>query len=188
MAEDADDDVAEDADDDVADDSDEASAVDTEDPTGTNNPFGEVVGNWEAVIEDMHATAEDYREAGRETVELHPGDVMVLREESDREGLDVVVPGDEFEDLLAVVDDHEFSSYEVFRRDAGSVVYALVVIESDDGEAAVFVPTYYQVDDLERLVGRETVYTHVRPLSQEEIVTFTHENPGPFVPDSFGEE
>lgn len=161
--------------------------VDPADLTGENNPFGEVVDHWEAVIEDMHATAGEYREAGWETVALHPGDVHVLREESDRDGLDVVVPGEEFERLRELVADRSFDSYELYRADAGSMVYALVVLEAAGDDGAVFVPVYYEVDELERLAGADTLYTHVRPLSREEIVTFTHRDPSPFFTSPDGE-
>lgn len=162
-------------------------SVDHVDPAGADNPFNEVVGNWGTMLEDVHSLAEDYKEAGWETVELHPGDVMVLREESDRTGLDVVVPGDEFADLRSVVNDHSFVSYEVFRATNNRIVYAVVVLESDDGEAAVFVPTYYRAEDVERMLCHDTLDTHVRPLSREEIITFTYEDPAAFIPALDGE-
>lgn len=158
--------------------------VDPADLTGENNPFDEVVTHWEAVVEDMHATAREYREAGWETVALHPGDVHVLREESDRDGLDVVVPGDEFAALRELVADRSFDSYELYRADAGSMVYGLVVLEAAGDDSAVLVPVYYEVDELERLAGTDSLYTHVRPLSREEIVTFTHQDPSPFFPST----
>lgn len=173
-----------------------------------DNPFGRVVDHWEAVIDDMAATAEEYRAAGRETIELHPGDVTTLTPASrnpdfvqsdegspgvqapegpDEYGLDVLVPGEEFDRLRDLVADRDFDSYEVLRAEAGGVVFALVVLESSDGAAAVFVPTYYEVSDLADLrdAAREqgALHTRVRQLSGDEVVRFSHDDPEPFFPE-----
>lgn len=177
--------------------------------------FGRVVDHWERVIDDMAATAEEARNAGTETIELHPGDVTTLTpasrspdyaqsvgagedlggqspegqspEGSEEYGFDVIVPGEEFERLRDLVAEHGFDSYEVFRAEASGVVFAVVALESSDGAAAVFVPTYYEVADVSDLreAAREQgeLYTRVRTLSGEEVVTFTHDDPAPFFPE-----
>lgn len=172
--------------------------------------FGRVVDHWERVIDDMAATAEEARNAGMETIELHPGDVTTLTPASrspdvaqpvgegeavdghssggpEEYGLDVIVPGEEFERLRDLVADYGFDSYEVFRAEASGVVFAVVALESSDGEAAVYVPTYYEVADVADLreAAREQgeLYTRVRTLSGEQVVRFTHDDPAPFFPE-----
>lgn len=165
-----------------------------------SNPFHRVVGPWERVVEDMGATAGQYERAGVDVVTVHPGDVAVLsgeprtlaEERGDYEpgpqrlGLDVVVPGDEFEELHDVADRHEFDSYEAFRAVEGGVVFALLVFESADEAAVVLVPVYYEVSDLpdlRRIAAEYGLYTNVRPLDREAVVTFTPADPEPLLPE-----
>ncbi|OYR87879.1 hypothetical protein DJ71_05205 [Halorubrum sp. E3] len=52
-------------------------------PAGNDAPANVQAGNgWSAVIEDMEATAAEYRERGWTTLELHPGDSVLV--DSDR--------------------------------------------------------------------------------------------------------
>ena len=151
-----------------------------------DNPFGQVVGRWEAVVEDMEATAEQYREEGWETVTLHPGDVTVVPADHEQFGLVSVVPDDEFETLLSVVEGRTFSAYEVYRADTDAMVFLLVVTESDDGEAVTLSPAYYErtpdgEDELRSHDGE--LFTRVRNLAGDDVVTFSHDDPDPFFPD-----
>src|SRR6056297_2744215 len=118
----------------------------------SENPSGGVPRNvlgtdgWQSVLEDMAATAESYRDRGWTTLELHPGDA-VLVDTAERTGLDVLLPGDEYEDLEALVADHSFSDVEVFGAESGGIRYLLIVEQDPDAETAVFVPAYYQLSD-----------------------------------------
>lgn len=146
-----------------------------------DNPFGEVVDHWEAVVADMEATAAAYEDDGWTTVQLHPGDVTVFEEPD--VGFDVVVPGEEFERLRETVDGRAFDSYDVYRGEGGAQVFCLVALESAADDAAVLVPVYYGRDDRELLASAGALTTRVRPLADEEAVTFAHEDPDPFFPD-----
>ena len=119
---------------------------------------GRVAPRWTRVIEDMHATAEEYAETGWETVALHPGDATVLPGGTGDgpAGLDVLVPGEEFERLVEVVDDRTFDSADVFRTTDGEILFLLAVLTDDDGEVAVFVPAYYEVTEAETLRSTAT--------------------------------
>ena len=153
--------------------------------SGDNESFTRVMGVWEDVIADMEATTAKYREAGWEVLELHPGDVTVL--EGERYGLDVLVPGDEFRELEEVAAETTFDSYEVYRAESEGMIFALVVLEDDEREGAVCCPTYYEherSDGLERRAREEgAMYTHVRPLTDDRVVTFTHDDPELFFAD-----
>ncbi|WP_255198262.1 DUF7529 family protein [Halorarius litoreus] len=151
-----------------------------------DNPFGKVVGHWEAVVEDMEETATQYRNAGWETVELHPGDVTVVPADHEQFGIVAIAPDDEFAALLDIVEGRTFDSYEVYRGDTEGVVFLLVVVEADAADAAVFLPAYYErtesgEGELRKHEG--VLHTRVRNLQGDEIVEFTHENPEPFFPD-----
>jgi hypothetical protein len=148
--------------------------------------FGKVVGRWEAMVEEMAATAEQYRDEGWEAVTLHPGDVTVVPAGHEQFGLVSVVSDDEFETLLSVVEDRTFSAYEVYCDATDAMVFLLVVTESDDGEAVVLSPGYYErtPDGEGELRSHDgDLFTRVRNLAGDDVVTFSHEDPDPFFPD-----
>lgn len=151
---------------------------------------------WEDTVDDMEATAAELREAGWETVELHPGAVTPLPRletddgyEDDRTGFDVLVPGNEFEAVQEAVEGAEFDEYEAYNAQANGVVFAVVVMKADDAERAVLIPIYYRVEDAEETVrrieaaGESRLY--VRPLDDSERVLFTQQQPAALLP---GEE
>lgn len=171
-----------------------------EDPAGPeSNPFDRVVGPWERVLDDMAATASEYRDAGYTVVECHPGDVTVLtgeartlaeqQEDHDpgprRLGFDVVLPGDEFENVQSALGDEPVDRYEVFAARGNGMVFLLVALERGD-DVAVLVPLYYeQTDrpDLEQVAEEEGLYTHLRPLVDDDVLSVAHADPDPFFPD-----
>ena len=85
----------------------------------------------------MEATAEGYREAGWDVLEIHPGDVTALDGSGgsedgtddegggrgdERYGLEVLVPAPAFEQLDAWIDEGaQFGSYEVYRTTENDV-------------------------------------------------------------------
>jgi hypothetical protein len=161
-----------------------------------SNPFDRVLGHWEQVIDDMAATASQYRDRGRETIELHPGEVTVLTGEPrtmaeqsgeyDPEirqlGFDVVVPGDEFQRVVDGLRHRTVNRSEVFRATGDGMVFLLVALECSD-DFVVLMPLYYdQTDraDLLQVTADHELYSHVRPLTDDEVVTITHEDTEPF--------
>jgi len=175
----------------------------------SGHPLSGVTGLWDDTIADMEATAEEFREEGWETVELHPGSVTPLPagETEDgyidtRIGLDVLVPGDEFEAVKATVggpDDDatgeaptaetgtEYDEYEVFRAQQGDVVFLVVVMKSAETGRAVLIPLYYDVRDAAetlRLVREhDEMQLFVRPLDDSERVLFTQQDPEALLPE-----
>ena len=169
------------------------------DPVDPENPFGRVVGPWERVIDDMHATAEQYREDGRDVVECHPGDVATLTgtprtaaeltgsadpTEDRRLGLDVVLPGDEFAAVQRALGDRAPEHVDVFRATGNGLVFLLLVLAA--GERVVLLPAYYDRTDVEALrsIARERGFrVHVRALADEERVTVTVDDLEPCFPE-----
>jgi hypothetical protein len=162
---------------------------------GNDHPLTGIVDRWEAVLDDMAATATEYREQGWDVVELHPGDVTPLPPvrggealSDDRVGLDVLVPDDEFAAVESEASDATFDSYEVYRAQAGSVVFAVVAVEASAAGLAVLVPLYYRTGDAREMARtateRGSLDLYVRPLADDRRVVFTQEEPELLLPES----
>ncbi|WP_224333567.1 DUF7529 family protein [Haloprofundus halobius] len=155
---------------------------------------------WEAVVADMEATAEAYREDGWQAVELHPGDVIPLsasgvdgganRDDGSGDawsGLDVLLPGNEFSSVEATVESAAFDESEVLRTREGSVVLAVLVMRASAEKQAVLVPLYYDVGEIAgvanaaRTAGRLDVA--LRPLSNDQRVLFSLDDPELLLPE-----
>jgi hypothetical protein len=147
---------------------------------------------WDRVIEDMAATAEEYRDDGWTVVECHPGDVTAVGDEDAehedaRTGIDVLVPDDEFERAAAAVDGPgEFDEVDVFRAEREGVVFFVAALENAAAESAILVPAYYSVQSSQnflQMVAREgELRLHVRPLDRRRVLTFIQTDPAPFLP------
>lgn len=147
---------------------------------------------WDAVSADADETAAEYEAEGWETQRLHVGDVTPLPAaesgggDPDRIGLDVLVPGDEFEALERFVDDATFDEYDVYRGGAGGLTLLLLVVRATETRRVVLVPAYYEVSDATAMLSAAeeagTCHTYVRPLSDDRRVVFSHEDPSLFFP------
>lgn len=146
-----------------------------------SNPFGHD-DYWEEVIDDMEVTAAEYREAGWDAVELHPGDVAVL--DGEQHGFDVLVPDDEFDQLLAAVSETTFDDTDVYRAEQDGFAFVLAVIFDDSSEIAICCPLYYDIQsgiDLREQVGPSNqIETSIRTLSNDRAITISHDDPAPF--------
>lgn len=139
---------------------------------------------WERVIDDMSTTATEYYNAGWETLELHPGDILPLPSENGtdrtdldssesadhtpteesttqdtseshtRVGLDIIIPDNEFTQLAEITSGETFDEYESFRAEKGDVVFVVAAIKASASDTVVFVPLYYQASDAERMTQR----------------------------------
>jgi hypothetical protein len=144
-----------------------------------------VADRWQELMDDAEATAAEYNEDGYRTLLIHTGDVTPLTDVPF--GLDVLAPGDEFEALESLVEEATFDTSHVYRNEEAGARFLIVVVEGTDAageDVAVVVPTYLDIASSEPLEERATdagvMYTHVRPLSDDSRVTFTHEEPGLF--------
>ncbi|WP_256298004.1 DUF7529 family protein [Haloarchaeobius salinus] len=143
---------------------------------------------WERVVEDLEATAAEYRDDGWEVVELHPGDVTPLPPDHERFGLDVLVPGDEYETVSAMVTDTgaAFDEFEVFRAVHAGHVFLVVAVEDGSREQVLLVPVYYGIKDAkettEGVLERDTFPVHIRPLTIEDVVTVEPSEPELLLP------
>lgn len=160
------------------------------------HPLAGSTGLWEDVIEDLEATAAEYAEDGWETVVCHPGDVTPLPTASavvndvavDRLGLDLLLPGNEFEAVTDAVEGVSFEEYDAYRGESGSVVFAVIVMKGDDDTAVCF-PIYYDADDARVMLKRASeageLRTYLRPLDDSQRVVFSHADPERLFPEGF---
>lgn len=185
----------------------------TDDPmTGHNS-------RWEAVIDDMSATATEYRDAGWEALELHPGDIFPIppvdgadqtglsssdgvnntstkgsiaqdsSKSHSRVGLDVIIPDNEFTQLIEIASARTFDECEAFRAEVGSILFVIAGIKASTTDVVVFVPLYYRANDAQRMaqraVARGEIKLFVRPLSDDRQVVFSQSTPELLLPSEF---
>ena len=159
-----------------------------------SHPLAGVEEFWERAVDDMETTAAEYRDAGWEVLELHPGDVTALPtasadDESDRVGLDVLIPNDEFDALEARVADATFDGYDAYRAEAGDVVFLVVAMKAEEAGAAVVFPVYYARSEagtmLRRAAERGEMRTYLRPLEDDRRVVFSQREPANLLPEGF---
>jgi len=139
---------------------------------------------WQTVLDEQAATAESYREEGWETLQLHPGDSVFVDSEA-RTGLDVLLPGPEYEDLEALTDAHTFREVEVFRASEGSTVYLLIVERAPAENVAVLIPAYYDRSQAGETLQAVRTAGEIRLFCRrlnDEYVEFRHDDPAPFLP------
>jgi len=146
--------------------------------------------HWERVMEDMAATAVEYRERGWDAHEVHPGDVGIFADEDQegRTGIDLLAPDNEFDPVADAFDAADgFEEATVFRADTGSSVFFVVALESAETETAVLLPAYYSPPEheefMDKIYADGEVRIHVRPLNERRVLTFTHDDPSLFLPE-----
>lgn len=147
-------------------------------------PIESVTEQWGAVIDDMEATANDYRSVGWTVVELHPGDVAVLT--GDQHGFDVLVPDNEFDQLQAAVSGIEFDNTELYRAEDGSVTYVLAVTVDSETEVAVCCPLYFDRQNaIELYEGADGgLMTVIRTLANDQTISIDYDDLDPFLPET----
>lgn len=133
---------------------------------------------WHDLIEDTEATATEYEAAGYDTLAIHPGDVVVLHDDL---AIDVLAPGNEYRPLTDLVEGTSVDEFDVYTAQEGGVAFALVAALDHDASTAVCVPIWVELSEADELTvaAREAgqVHVHVRPLSNDERVAFTLEEP-----------
>ena len=147
--------------------------------------------HWEAVTDDLRATADELEAEGWETVPLYPGDVTTVTGKSELPpGLDVMVASDDFDALEAALEDGaSFEETAVYRQAAGGVMFLVCVLRDPERRVATLFPAFYpqQGASVERLREHveetDQVDVFVHPLDRERLVTFTIDKPGLVFPD-----
>jgi hypothetical protein len=138
-----------------------------------------VADHWTELLDDARATAAEYRDRGWEVLLVHTADATVVED-----GLDVLVPDNEYEELTTLTAAATFDSVSVYANTAGGVTFLLIVAEATEQDEAVAIPAYFPVADEPQLREQaETagvLTTRLRALGAEPEVTLTHEEPALF--------
>jgi hypothetical protein len=136
--------------------------------------------HWKQLVMEMETSAGEHRNAGWETVVLHPEASGVL--DDGEPGLAVVVPREEFDELDRAASSHEIDEYEVLRADFADEIHVLTILYTADAEVAIFLPAALDADRLDglRAVVDGTFYSHVTPPDDDATVSFTHDDPSLF--------
>jgi len=135
-----------------------------------------VADHWTELLADARATAAEYRDRGWDVLLVHTADATVVEE-----GLDVLIPDNEYDELAALAEQADFDTSRVFTNTAGGVRFLLIVVEATETEQAVAVPAYFAVAEEPALREQGTtagaLTTKIRALGSESRVTFTHDDP-----------
>jgi hypothetical protein len=135
-----------------------------------------VADHWTELLDDARATAAEYRDRGWDVLLVHTADATVVEE-----GLDVLVPDNEYDELAALAEQAAFDNSRVFSNTAGGVRFLLIVVEATEEKQAVAVPAYFAVAEEPTLreQGKTAgvLRTQIRALGSESRVTFTHDDP-----------
>lgn len=138
-----------------------------------------VADHWTELLDDARATAAEYRDRGWDVLLVHTADATVVEE-----GLDVLAPDNEYDELAALAEQVAFDNSRVFSNTAGGVRFLLIVVEATDEKEAVAVPAYFAVAEepelREQAKADGELHTQIRALGSESQVTFTHDDPALF--------
>ncbi|MDL0138948.1 hypothetical protein PNP85_05460 [Halobacterium salinarum] len=165
---------------------------DTSDAGASPSAAADPPSSWDALMDDMAAIADDYRDRGWSAHELHPGDINVSAPTDDaagRGGIELLVPDNEFEPVAAAFDAADgFDTTRVFRADTSGTVFFVAAVEAAATETAVLVPAYYSPPEHESFTthlrsAAGSVRLHVRPLDERRVLTFAHDAPELLLPD-----
>ncbi|QCC59699.1 hypothetical protein NP511_14965 [Natrinema thermotolerans] len=158
----------------------------------SDNPASDTSNNvqaqsgWQSVIEEMAAIADEYRDRGWTALELHPGDAVLVDSEK-RTGLDVLLPGPEYENLESLTENCSFVDVDVFRAADSSMFYLLIVEKDPESETVVFVPAYYDPGSgqpkLDTIRSDSEFRLFCRRLS-DDYIEFVHGDVQPFLPEA----
>ncbi|APX97334.1 DUF7529 family protein [Natronorubrum daqingense] len=164
---------------------------------------------WDTLLEDARAIAEEYRANGWDAIVLEPDEIApVAREE--RIGFDVAVSTDEYQVLEDVIErgNVTITAAEVYYRpppDESDRRLALAVERDDESETAVIVPLAYDVSDaqhvFETALTQEELLVHVlsagatnadgegesdsgREPEPKRWISFSHDDPSLFLEET----
>ncbi|MDQ2052356.1 hypothetical protein RBH26_17960 [Natronolimnohabitans sp. A-GB9] len=148
---------------------------------------------WDELLEDATAIAEEYRDDGWDAVVLEPERVVPVDDET-RIGFDVRVSDDEYDLVAALIEDGDvtITAADVYYRPPENETdrrIALAVERDEETETAVFVPLTYDVEAsrsvFETALEGGELLAHVIPESAgdgpENWLTFSHDDPSLFL-------
>lgn len=155
------------------------------------NAVDRAIVNWDDVIEDLEATAAEYRSEGLETVEAHPGDVVTVAdlEHAKMLGLSILLPDNEFEDVRAAMDERDlsFDRYDVFEGVRDGLRFMLVALQDTEEDYCLVFPAYYDTaiagEMVEMVRDRGWMGLYFRRFGSDDLLSVVLEEPEKLLPD-----
>lgn len=149
--------------------------------------------NWDAVLADMAATAEEYDELDWTAITIEPADVEVFAADETKQQRPVFavhVDEDDYEQFGSLVEGGaSFDRAEVFKAAENGAVFVVVALEDETRELAVTYPLYYVQAAWGPLYGQgdgAVAYTRVTGPDGD-YFEVTHDDPELFAPPAGGE-
>lgn len=144
--------------------------------------------HFEAVMDDLFATAEEYEEMGWDTVTVRPGDVSLITAEDLGDHTPVFAvtcPQSAWEPIDDLFESGvAFDRAEVFRAAIDEAVFIVVVLEAEAEETAILYPLYYSLLEWGPAYGQgedAKVYTRLRHIDGR-FHQVEHQDPELFAP------
>lgn len=143
---------------------------------------------WESFMDDARALADEDQFDDWKTLVVIPGDVTPM-EPSDEVDLDVLVPGDQFEQLeqWVATEGLGFETAEIYRREKDGVLFVLATFLDEPTATGVLIPLFYVPAMAEEMIesvrNEGRVVIGLRPLSGGQYVTLSHNRPEMFFPE-----
>jgi len=152
-----------------------------------NETMRRVMGVWDEVLEDMEYTAEEYRDNGWSVIDLAPGDVTLTT--SSEYDIDVLIPDNEFEEVLEILDRDGFQPTETDKYSAvanGLIIHQLV-LKDPESKMAITFPIYFNEKPADRVVKvddtTEPVSIGIRNLAMDFVLKVQYESYQQFFDD-----
>jgi|APHM01.1.fsa_nt_gi hypothetical protein len=149
----------------------------------------EVGSRWSDLVADLEATADEFREAGYETVAVHAGDVTPRADELT---LDVLVPDNEFDRLQTLTADATIDKLAVYAATEGQVTFAVIAGRDPEAAVAVCWPVFVTAADgaslQKQALAAGRLEFRLRPLANDQEVRFEMSDPAVLFDAATGEE
>jgi len=149
---------------------------------------------WAATLEEQELVADERREAGWEVLAVQAGDTAPEPPDAgdtDRFGLVYVIPGDEADELAALLEGTEIDEFEAYRRTVGTTCFLLTELRDTGSRRCVLVAGAYDVGDAEALADHAAAVGHLfsrfRRLDGSIVATVRHDACEKLLPPSLTE-
>ncbi|MFC6991311.1 hypothetical protein ACFQH3_05725 [Haladaptatus sp. GCM10025707] len=141
-----------------------------------------VAAHWEDLIDDMEATAAEYRELGWEVVTVYPAQVFP---DMKLPGFDILIADNDYAAAVEFTEENEVEEYDVYRAETDAIFFLAVMRDESNGRA-LLVPGYYSMEKGSELRGRidDSLTIALNRLKRDVAVSISLEQPAAFFPEA----
>jgi hypothetical protein len=137
---------------------------------------------WEATLDELQQLADQRREAGWEVAVTRAGNTAPEPPDAgdtDRFGLVYVVPGDEADELEALLEGAEIDEFEAYRRTVGTTCFLVTELRATESRRCALVAGAYDVGDAGPLAEHADsvghLYSRLQRLDGSLVAEVRHE-------------